>query len=268
MPGKYLEKRPFMTKEQKRTLLMTVVLLLVSMPVVSSDKAATPSGQKKSGWSGNMLMTNSQPPITRRPASVVGPAAGITAGKDESLLVLQKGSVLYLAGDSTLHKYEMGAKSLSGSAAVGVPASALKSGDALGKALQKGAVKSMALIVPVTTLKSKESGLDDNAYKALKAKENPEIKFVLKNETLAPGGDDGTSLMKADGELTVAGVTVPVTLNAETTVAGGQIRLKGVQKLKMSDYKVTPPSISLLVTSITCSDEIEIHYDVVFAPAP
>ncbi len=41
---------------------------------------------------------------------------------------------------------------------------------------------------------------------------------------------------------------------------------KGVQKLKMSDYQVKPPSISLLVTSITCTDEIEIHYDVIFAP--
>src|ERR1019366_9392408 len=117
-------------------------------------------------------------------------------------------------------------------------------------------VDSMELVVPVNNLKSKESGLDDNAYKALQAKDNPTIKFDLEGETLKG------NIMTAKGTLTIAGATVPITLSPEVEIKGDQVRLKGVQKLKMTDYKVTPPSISLLVASITCTDEIEIHYDV------
>ncbi|HUO57762.1 MAG TPA: YceI family protein [bacterium] len=239
--------------ELKLSLLMMAGLLVLSSPIVSADQA-TPAATPKSGFSGNQLMANAQPPITQRPASVVGPVKDIAAPQGGSLLTLQKGSVLYLAGDSTLHKFEIGAKALQGSAA-------LKASGDLAKALKKDGVAEMALVVPVTQLKSKESGLDDNAYKALKAKENPEIKFVLKSETLASGK------MTASGNLTVAGVTVPVTLNAEAAITGDQIRLKGVQKLKMTDFQVKPPSISLLVTSIDCKDDIEIHYDVIFGSA-
>jgi hypothetical protein len=42
--------------------------------------------------------------------------------------------------------------------------------------------------------------------------------------------------------------------------------LTGVQKLKMTDFGIAPPSISLLVTSIDCKDEITVHYDVAFGP--
>ncbi|HEY5039432.1 MAG TPA: YceI family protein, partial [bacterium] len=131
----------------------------------------------------------------------------------------------------------------------------------LSKALKINGVDSMTLVVPVNNLKSKESGLDDNAYKALNTKENSTIKFTLESETLKG------NLMTAKGNLTVAGTTVPITLSAETEIKGDQVRLKGVQKLKMTDYKVKPPSISLLVASIDCTDQIAIHYDVVFAPA-
>lgn len=128
------------------------------------------------------------------------------------------------------------------------------------KALKTAAVGAMTLIVPVKTLKSKEKGLDENAYKALKAEANPEIKFVLKKAVLAA---DGKSL-KAEGNLSVAGEAVPITLKAEASFKDGQVRLKGVQKMKMTDFKVQPPSISLLVTSIDCKDDVEIHYDVIF----
>jgi hypothetical protein len=166
-----------------------------------------------------------------------------------------------MEGDSTLHKYQMRAGALEGSAILKA-----KAPKDLVQALQAGEVGSMSLVVPLKTFKSKESGLDNNAYKALKSDENPTIAFVLKKESLKPGDKDGTYVMTAEGDLTVAGATAPVTLTADTTVKDGQVELKGVQTLKMTDFKVTPPSISLLVASITCTDEIAIHYDVIFAP--
>ncbi len=215
--------------------------------MVSADTPATPVATHSSG---NQLM---QGYVTwyEKAATTVGPVDPAAKGG----LVLQAGSVLFLEGNSTLHKYQMHANILLGSAT-------LKSskGD-LAKGLKSDGVDSMDLVIPVNNLKSKESGLDDNAYKALQTKDNPTIKFTLESETLK-----GTT-MTAKGNLTIAGTTVPITLSPEVEIKGDQVRLKGVQKLKMTDYKVTPPSISLLVASITCSDEIEIHYDVTFAKA-
>lgn len=208
---------------------------------------------------GNQLSSGSQTHWYEKAADTVGAAEGVTT--KGSALELQNGSLLYMIGESTLHQYQIHAGALKGSAVLKVKAS-----KDLVKALQAGDVASMTLAVPVQNFKSRESGLDDNAHKALKADQNPEIKFNLKKETLDPGAKDGSFVMTATGDLTIAGATAPVTLTADTTVKDGQVELKGVQKLKMSDFKVTPPSISLLVTSITCTDQIEIHYDVFFAP--
>jgi hypothetical protein len=207
------------------------------------------------------------PPITERPATILGPVAGVAAKTGSALLVLKPGSVLYLLGDSTLHKYEMGAKSLQGSAVLKAPAASLDTDAGLLAALKAGKAGAMALTVPVTMLKSKESGLDDNAYKALHAAQFPEINFLLDGEALAEGSDAGAYVMTAKGSLTVSGVTQPVVLTADTTVKDGVIRIKGIQKLRMTDYKVPPPVFNLFVTSIKCTDEIEIHYDVLFALA-
>ena len=203
-----------------------------------------------SGFSGNQLMKGSTH-WYEKAASTVGPVDKAAKGA----LVLQAGSFLYLEGDSTLHKYQMNANTLLGSAVLKSPKADLA------KTLKANGVDSMELVVPLATLKSKESGLDDNAHKALLMKENPAIKFVLDSETVKDG------VMSAKGKLTIAGVTVPVTLSLEAEIKDGSVHLKGIQKLKMSSYKVTPPSISLLVTSITCTDDVEIHYDVTFAPA-
>ncbi len=240
-------------------------LILISMMGLTAASAltvladsATPSNGGGNQL-GNQLTSQSETHWYQKPATIQ--AADSVTATGGSLLTLKAGSFLYMEGDSTLHKYQMHANTLKGSAVLKGKASK----DPL-KALQAGEVSSMAFAVPVKDFKSRESGLDNNAYKALKSDQNPEIKFDLEKETLAAGAKDGSYVMTATGNLTIAGTTAPVTLTADTTVTNGQVELKGDQKLKMSDFKVTPPSISLLVTSITCSDGIDIYYDVVFAP--
>jgi hypothetical protein len=207
--------------------------------------------------SGNQLQQN-QTHWYQAAATQVGPVDGITT-ETGKLLTLQTGSSIYMEGGSTLHMYQINAHALNGSAVVKGSSSDLL------KALQAGKVGSMSLIVPIATFKSREGGLDDNAAKALKAVDNPNIRFDLTREKLAVGAADGTYVLTATGTLTIAGDTEPVTLTADATVTDNQIHLKGVQKLKMTDFKITPPSISLVVTSITCTDEIQVHYDVIFA---
>ena len=230
-------------KQSAQTMIGTLGFNAMSLIATTIDRS-----QAWAAGGGNQLMQNQTHWYEK--AAEVGPA-----GKGGSL-VLKTGSYLYLEGDSTLHKYQIHANALQGSATV--PA-----GDLL-KALKAGTVKDMSLVVPLKDFKSRETGLDDNANKALKSKENPNITFNLKSETLKAGAAADSYVMTAKGNLTIAGTTAPVVLKADVTVKDGKVELKGVQKLKMSDFKVTPPSISLLVTAITCTDDIDIHYDVIF----
>ncbi len=254
-------------KKIKQAFIGMMGLAALSTPALWADSTPAPA-PTKSAWTGNQLMSGTAvPPITERPATILGPVASVTAKAGSVLLAIQPGSVLYLLGDSTLHKYEMGAKSLQGSAVLKAKPTALKTDDGILAALKAGKAETMALTVPVTLLKSKESGLDDNAYKALNTSQNPDINFTLTSETLEAGKDAASYVMTAKGSLAISGVTQPIVLTAEATVKDGVIRVKGVQKLKMTDYKITPPVFNLLVTSIKCTDEIEIHYDVLFAIA-
>ncbi len=246
-------------------IILAVATTLSTLAWAESTPVSTPA---KSSWTGNQLTSGlASVPATERPATVIGPVVSVTAKKGSSLLVLRSGSALYMVGDSTLHKYEMGAKSLQGSAVIKASAASLNTDEGLVAALKAGKAEAMALTVPVNMFKSKESGLDDNAYKALNATQYPEIQFALTSETLVDGKTADTYVMTAQGTLTISGVTQPVILTADTTVKNGVIRLKGVQALKMTDFKITPPVFSLLVTSIKCTDDIEIHYDVSFAIA-
>ena len=231
----------------KISVLMTAIALLAFTPVLL---------RADGGFSGNQL-TKGYTPWYAKAASIVGPVtdAKLLAGND-STLTLQPGSSLYMEGDSTLHKYQMRAGTLLGSAIVSVLP---------GRDLSALKIDQAVLVVSLKDFKSKESDLDSNADKALKAAQNPEIRFSLSHGTFSPGTAPGSYLLNAQGTLSVAGQSAPVTLSADASLKDGTIRLKGVQKLKMTDFGVTPPSISLLVTSITCTDEIEIHYDVTFA---
>jgi hypothetical protein len=227
-------------------MTLIVGLLAGFVPGVWADSAGA-----------NQLMKD-YVPWYAQPAPTVGPAE--IKGATGKLLDLRPGSSLYMEGDSTLHKYQMTAKVLEGSAALKGSAS-----PDLVKAFQTGQVKAMVLVIPLQTLNSRDSGLDKNAYEALLAKDHPNIQFRLAGETLAPGPNPKTYVMTAWGTVTAAGQEAPVTLTADTTFLDGQVRLTGIQKLKMTDFKVKPPTMSILVLKVTCTDEIEIHYDVTFA---
>lgn len=233
-----------------QTLTVILGLLWGSATAVWADGSADTSG--------NQLMKNSTH-WYQKAAETVGPVEGMKTDTG-TLLTLQPGSYLYMEGDSTLHKYQMNAKTLLGSAVI-------KGSDSKNilKAIQAGQVNSMTLVVPLKTLNSRESGLDSNAYKALNATANPEITFHLTSETLAAGSTADSYVMTAIGTVTAAGVSAPVTLTADASFQDGQVRLKGAQALKMTDFKVTPPTMSILIVSVTCTDAIEIHYDVTFA---
>jgi polyisoprenoid-binding protein YceI len=100
----------------------------------------------------------------------------------------------------------------------------------------------IALTLDVNSIKSESSVMDNNTYKALKAKQDPEISFTLtapvKSIRTSPGG----TTISAIGNMTIAGVTKVVTLIVKVSlVERGKMVFEGSKQINMTDYGITPP---------------------------
>ena len=117
---------------------------------------------------------------------------------------------------------------------------------------------SLTVSVPAESLKSEKSGMDKNAYSALKTDKNKQITFQLASSRI-----DGKTI-KCVGNLTIAGTTKQIEVDvAFTILSDGSIQCKGSKKLAMKDYNVEPPSF--MFGTVTTGNEITISFDVVLA---
>jgi len=118
---------------------------------------------------------------------------------------------------------------------------------------------SLVVSVPAESLKSGKSGMDKNAYSALKTDKHKNIGFQLTS-----GKVDGKNI-QCHGSLTIAGTTKQIEVDATYTILpDGSIQCKGSKKLAMTDYNVEPPSF--MFGSVTTGNEITVSFDVILAP--
>ncbi len=157
-----------------------------------------------------------------------------------------------LLGTSTLHNWEMDAISATGEAQF-----VFKSGSESDLV----SVKSLSFVLEVKDLKSDSKGLDKNAYKALKSDEFADIQYKLTSATLSPEKEG--YLLKANGTLTIAGVTKEIVMDVHCVInMDGTITCKGSDKLNMTDYNVDPPSFML--GAMKTGDAITLEFNVVY----
>jgi polyisoprenoid-binding protein YceI len=159
-----------------------------------------------------------------------------------------------LTGTSTLHKWAMEAKSFSGNADF-----TFKSPG------QLSTLTSLTFALAVADLKSGENGLDKNAYKALNSKEYKDITYKLLSATIIPKEND-MYLIKAHGNLTIAGVTKEVLMDVYCSVnKDGTITCTGSQTLNMTDYAIKPPKFML--GAMKTGDAITLDFTLVYKKA-
>ena len=124
-----------------------------------------------------------------------------------------------------------------------------------------GGVQSTLVKVTVKNIECGDGTMNKHMRKALKEKEFPEIQFHTNRYTLNENGD----VVKAAGELTIAGVTKPVELDASlVSVPDGGFRVEGKVDIEMPDYDVKPPS--LLFGTLKVAPDVSIQYDANIAP--
>jgi hypothetical protein len=158
-----------------------------------------------------------------------------------------EGSQIQLKGDSTIRKYSSLSRQIS------LAGSALAS-PATGKPLA-WSPNEVNISLNVNSMKSDSTTLDDHMYTAMKADKYPVISVVLKRFSF------NQNTVSASGDITIAGVTKPITLTGEIKTEGDKVLINGTHELLMTDFGVEPPT--LMMGTIKTTNKIEIIFNLV-----
>jgi polyisoprenoid-binding protein YceI len=171
-------------------------------------------------------------------------AFGIPSWAQSTALKVSDAKV-QIKGDSTLHGWEADAMTVT------VKADAAFKDGGLLEQVRAGALKSLALVVPVESLQSTESkGMDKNIHADLGADKTPNITFTMSRYSM-----EGATVT-AQGSLSINGVAKDVTLTGTLSAKADGLALAGSYGLKISDYgvKVAP------VMFMRVKDDVTIRY--------
>lgn len=121
-------------------------------------------------------------------------------------------------------------------------------------------VESFGIVIPAASLHSTKDGIDKNMHKALKVTEFKDITYTVKTLEAA-----GAGALRANGTLTVAGVSKPVVLDLKAQRAGSNLSVVGEIPLDMSDYGVKPPKA--MMGMMRTDPKITIRIELVLKPS-
>ncbi|WP_089239866.1 YceI family protein [Belliella buryatensis] len=164
----------------------------------------------------------------------------------QSDFTLASGADLKVTGTSTLHDWDMKSSTATGKAQI-----TLESGKVVN-------AKNVTITMPAESIKSGKSGMDKNAYAALKTKDHKDVKFSLKELVVKGAG------FEAIGDFTIAGVTKSAKFPVTANLTGEKVTFKGQHDFKLTDYNIDPPTA--LMGTVKTGNEVSIHFNVTFQP--
>ena len=199
--------------------------------------------------------------VTVAPPAPVGPVVRYAAFSKPGLTNLVR-----ISGTSTIHDWQVEGHLIGGSVELGAELPTRPGARAVPGTLDA----KVSVFIPVRSLKSVEKDgspysnpMNEIMYGKLLAPANPRITYSLTSLRLKEEPRDGTEAFRyeAAGILSVAGVTNVITMpvTALPDVAG-RIQFAGSAKVKMTDFKITPPSPSFGGVSIKTGDEVTLSF--------
>lgn len=181
--------------------------------------------------------------------------AGVAAA--QSTVELQPGAQLAIDGTSTVRSFTCKAKAVKARLTPG------EAGGGLAPEQLAGALREVRLEVPAGQLDCANGTMNEHMLNALKAQENPTILFQMSGYE-AGSAKDGQVPLRIRGELSMAGSTRPLELDARATpTPEGGLRVKGQYSLRMTDWGVRPPT--LMLGAMKVGDTVVIRFDFTLA---
>jgi hypothetical protein len=122
--------------------------------------------------------------------------------------------------------------------------------------------------IPVRSLKSYQTAMDEVYQDHMEAAKYRRIEYHLKELILKkPHAPNTPFEFDSTGELAVHGVTNQISMPVKIERQDTALKISGTIGLKMSDYKVEPPSPTIGVAKITTGDAITITFEWLLVPS-
>jgi polyisoprenoid-binding protein YceI len=123
-------------------------------------------------------------------------------------------------------------------------------------------LQQVEVTIPVKGIVSEHGRMMDNkTYEAFNADKNPNITFKLKGFTQKVV--NGEVLLAVEGTLTMNGIANTIMLSVTGKVlANGDVVFNASRSLKMTDYKMTPPTA--MMGTIKVGDDVTVKFDLTF----
>lgn len=154
-----------------------------------------------------------------------------------------------VSGTSTLHDWDM----ISKEGVKGAMKASLN-----GTGIQE--ITFLKITLPVSTLKSGKSAMDNKAYSALDAKANPNIYYELTEIV-----EIGEGKLRAKGQLSIAGHTKLISMKVGYKVSEGVVTFTGEHPLTFKEYNLEPPTA--VFNTIKTGNELKISFTAHFKSA-
>ena len=123
-------------------------------------------------------------------------------------------------------------------------------------------INAITIKVEVKSLKSGNGIMDGKTYDAFDYKKYPYIVFQLTDVTQEKLSDNDTEITLT-GNLSFAGATRKISIKSIGEITkSGDYQLKGSVPLKMTDYKMKPPTAML--GTMKTGDAVTVKFDVTF----
>jgi len=181
--------------------------------------------------------------------------AGVAAA--QPAVELQPGAELAIDGKSTVRDFTCHAQEVKAQLTPG------NAEGSLALAQLGGALRAVQLEIPVAKLDCANETMNEHMLKALLAAQHPTIRFRMSGYEVG-AVKDGQVLLRIKGELTMAGTTRPVELQASGKAGlDGELRVRGRYTLRMTEWGVKPPT--LMLGAMKVFDPVVIRFDFTLA---
>ncbi|WP_337169359.1 YceI family protein [Gemmatimonas aurantiaca] len=165
-------------------------------------------------------------------------------------LTLREGSRLWFDGTSTVRSWSCTADRID--ATINSPETAVTDAVLDGRKVD-GKVE---VDFPVAKLECKNGTMNEHMRKALKATDNPTIRFALDGYDLTKTSAVGGTL---HGTLQLAGQSKPIIIPVQFAPAEGGLRVTGKVPLKMTEWGVKPPT--LMLGTLKVGETVTVNFD-------
>jgi hypothetical protein len=193
--------------------------------------------------------------------------AGATLPAVGATYTARSGSKMRIEGTSNIHDWQVESPFIGGmiETGTGFPTEP-------GQAVTPGKVEAKAdVFIQVRSLKSIEKDgkpysdkMDEVMWEHMKEPENKKILFHLTELTVkeAAKAKDAPFVCEAKGDLSVAGTTKNITMAVNILpLADNKLKVTGNVTIKMTDFKVEPPSPKIALGLIKTGDEVKLVFD-------